>query len=158
MSSLRFPLMALYLFTCYHHKCHAGASHRCVSSPRFLYWGESFNLVQNLATVPCKHETTNRFGVKSVCQLTGMGSACVMFAILKHTCILSTWSVPSNNEMWNDPVIMQTRYEIKKSRRYETRAGTISQVNTPLGSTIFKNPNLSLCQFSSVLPICDICF
>ena len=31
-----------------------------------------------------------------------------MFAILKLTCILSTWTVPSNNEIWNDPVIMQT--------------------------------------------------
>ena len=30
----------------------------------------------------------------------GTGSACVMFAILNHTCILSPWSVLSNNEIW----------------------------------------------------------
>ena len=33
-------------------------------SPR----GENFTPVRNLATVSCKHETTTRFGVKSVCQ------------------------------------------------------------------------------------------
>ena len=37
------------------------------SSPRFLYQGENFTPVRNLATVSCKHETTTRFGVKSVC-------------------------------------------------------------------------------------------
>ena len=42
---------------------HAGAS-----SPRFLYRGENFTPVRNLATVSCKHETTTRFGVKSVCR------------------------------------------------------------------------------------------
>ena len=26
-----------------------------------------------------------------------------MFAIFNHTCMLSTWNVPSNNEMWNNP-------------------------------------------------------
>ena len=30
----------------------------------------------------------------------------VMFPILNLQCTLSTWSVPSNNEIWNDPVIM----------------------------------------------------
>ena len=34
-----------------------------------------------------------------------------------------TWSIPSNNEMWNDPVIMYTPYKTKQSSRYETRAG-----------------------------------
>ena len=71
-------------------KCYAGTSHPSVSSPLFSYRGENFTPVQNLATVSCKHETTTRFGVKSVCQQTGTGSACVMFAILNHTCILST--------------------------------------------------------------------
>ena len=52
--------------------------------------GENFTPVQNLAAVSCKRETTTRFGVKSVCRKTGTGSACVMFAILNHTCILST--------------------------------------------------------------------
>ena len=56
-----------------------------MSSPRFLYQGENFTLVLNLATVSCKRETTTHFGVK-----TGTGSAFVMFAILNHTCILST--------------------------------------------------------------------
>ena len=58
-SSLRFPLMALYLFTWYHHK--VGASHPGVSAPRFLYRGENFTPVWNLAAVSCKRETTTRF-------------------------------------------------------------------------------------------------
>ena len=49
---------------------------------------------------------TTRFGGKSVCRWTGTGSACVMFAILNLTYILLSWSVPSNNEIWNDPVIL----------------------------------------------------
>ena len=49
-------------------KCHAGASHPCMSSPRFLYRGEIFIPVRNLAAVSCKREMTNHFGVKSVCQ------------------------------------------------------------------------------------------
>ena len=40
-------------------KCYAG-----VSSPRFLYRGENFTPVRNLAAVSCKRETTTRFGVK----------------------------------------------------------------------------------------------
>ena len=81
-----------WLYSCLHDtttKCHAGASHPGVSSPRFLYRGENFTPVRNLAAVSCKRETTTRFGVKSVCRQTGTGSACVMFAILNHTCILS---------------------------------------------------------------------
>ena len=112
-----------WFYICLHDtttKCHAGASHPRVSSPRFLYRGENFTLVRNLVAVSCKREKTTRFCVKSVCRWTGIGSACIMFAILNHTCILSTWSVPSNNEIWTDPVIMSTRYEIKKSSRYET--------------------------------------
>ena len=35
-------------------KCHAGASHPGVSSPRLLYRGDNFTPVQNLATVSCK--------------------------------------------------------------------------------------------------------
>ena len=75
-----------WLYICLHDtttKCHAGASHPDVSSPRFLYRGENFTPVRNLAAVSCKRETTTRFGVKSVCP-------CVMFVILNHTCILST--------------------------------------------------------------------
>jgi len=97
------------LCICLHHtttKCHADASHPGVSSPRLLYRGENFTPVRNLATLSCKRETTTRFGVKSVCRYSGTGSACVMLAILNYTCILSTWSVPSNNKIWNDPVIM----------------------------------------------------
>ena len=60
-----------WLYICLHDttaKCHAGASHASVSSPRFLYRGENFTLVRNLATVSCKLQTTTRFGVKSVCR------------------------------------------------------------------------------------------
>ena len=98
-----------WLYICLHDtttKCYAGASHPGVSSPRLLYRGENFAPVRKLATVSCKRKTNTRFGVKSVCRWTGTGSACVMFAILNHTYILLTWSVPSNNEIWNDPVIM----------------------------------------------------
>ena len=96
-----------WLYICLHDtttKCHAGASHPGVSSPRLLYRGENFVPVRKLATVSCKRETTTRFGVKSV--YPGTGSAFVMFAILDLTCTLSAWSVLSNNEIWNDPVIM----------------------------------------------------
>ena len=48
------------------HKFHAGASHPGASLPRFLYRGENFTTLRNLAKVSCKHETTTRFGVKSV--------------------------------------------------------------------------------------------
>ena len=60
-----------WLYICLHDtttKCHASASHPGVSSPRFLYRGENFTPVRNLATVSCKRETTTRFGVKSVCR------------------------------------------------------------------------------------------
>ena len=60
------------------------------SSSRLLYRGEDFTPVRNLATVSCKRQTTTRFGVKSVCRQTGTSSARIMFAILNHTCILST--------------------------------------------------------------------
>ena len=59
-----------WLYICLHDtttkKCHARASHPCVSSPRLLYRGENFTPVRNLATVSCKRET--HFGVKSVCR------------------------------------------------------------------------------------------
>ena len=61
-----------------------------VTSSRFLYQGKNFTLVRNLTAVSCKHKKTTRFSVKSVCRWTGIGSACIMFAILNHTCILST--------------------------------------------------------------------
>jgi len=59
-----------WLYICLHDtttKCHAGASHHGVNSPRLLYRGENLTPVRNLATVSCKRETTTRFGVKSVC-------------------------------------------------------------------------------------------
>ena len=37
-------------------KCHAGASHPSVSSPRLLYPGENFSPIRNLAMVSCKGE------------------------------------------------------------------------------------------------------
>ena len=58
-----------WLYICLHDtttKCHAGASHPGVSSPRLLYRGENFTPVRNLATVSCKRETTTCFGVKLV--------------------------------------------------------------------------------------------
>ena len=87
-----------WLYFCLHDtttKYHAGASHPGVSSPR---------PVRNLATVSCnswrKRETTTRFGARSVCRLEAWkGSACLVFAILNHTCVLPTWSVPSNNQI-----------------------------------------------------------
>ena len=62
-SSLRFPLMALYLFTWYHHKMLCRRE-----SPWFSHRGKNFTPVRNLATVSCKRETTTHFGVKSVCR------------------------------------------------------------------------------------------
>ena len=59
-----------WLYICLHDtttKCHAGMSHPGVSSPQFLYRGENFTPVRNLATVSCKPKTTMiRFGVKLV--------------------------------------------------------------------------------------------
>ena len=38
--------------------------------------------------------------LRSVCRLEAWkGSACLVFAILNHTCVLPTWSVPLNNEI-----------------------------------------------------------
>ena len=57
----------LYILFCLHDtttKCLAGASRPSVSSPWFLYWGENFTPVGNLATVSCKRETSTRFGWK----------------------------------------------------------------------------------------------
>ena len=95
-SSLGFPLMALYLFTWYHYKMSCWhESLQSAFNPVMLYWRENFIQGWNMC-VNAKHATTH-FGVKSVCRWTGMGSACEMIAILNHTCILSTWSVSSNN-------------------------------------------------------------
>ena len=77
--SLSWPYICLHDTT---RKCHAGASHPGVSSPRLLHRGENCTPVRNLATASRKREMTTRFRVKSVCWLTGTGSACVMFVIL----------------------------------------------------------------------------
>ena len=53
-----------WLYICLHYtatKCHPGASHTGVSSPRLLYWRENFTPVRNFVTVSCKRETTTRF-------------------------------------------------------------------------------------------------
>ena len=58
-----------WLYICLHDtttKSHAGASRPGVSSLQLSHRGENFTPVRNLATVSCKHETTTRFGVKSV--------------------------------------------------------------------------------------------
>ena len=60
-----------WLYICLHDttaKCHAGASRPGVSSLQLSHRGENFTPVRNLATVSCKHETTTRFDVKSVCR------------------------------------------------------------------------------------------
>ena len=60
-----------WLYICLHDtttKSHAGASRPGVSSLRLSHQGENFTPVRNLATVSCKHETTTRVGVKSVCR------------------------------------------------------------------------------------------
>ena len=64
------------------------------------------------AIISLRYEISQQFHVNtkrppvSVFRLTWTGSVCIIFAILNHKCILSTWIVPSNNEMWNDSVIM----------------------------------------------------
>ena len=127
-SSLRFPLMVLHLFTWYHH---AGTSHFSVRSPWLLQYGENFTLVQNLATVSSKRETTTRCGVKSVCRWTRTGSACLMFAILNH--------IFYSHEVY--PQI--TRYKMTQlSCKWDTKSKShpginscwceFSHVNTPL--------------------------
>ena len=85
----KFTLVPSHGSTFVYTKCHAGASHPGVSAPRFFYRGENFTPARNLAAVSCKREMTTRFGVKSVWLWNGMGSPCVMFAILNHTSILS---------------------------------------------------------------------
>ena len=53
-----------WLYICFHYtatKCHPGASHTGVSSPRLLYWSENFTPVRNFVTESCKRETTTRF-------------------------------------------------------------------------------------------------
>ena len=50
-----------WLYICLHDtttKCHAGASHPGVSSPRLLYRGENFTPARNLATESCKRESS----------------------------------------------------------------------------------------------------
>ena len=65
---------------------------------------------------------------------TGTGSACVTFAILNHTCILSTWCLPSNNEIWHDP--MNHHVNAIQNQKvipvWNTRRCEFSHVNTPL--------------------------
>ena len=106
--SLRFPLMALYLFTWYHHKmsCLHESLWREFTLVVVLSRSKNYTLVQNFAMVSCKRKLTNCFSVKSVCWWTGMGSSCIMFVILNCTCVLSTWSVPSNNWDMKWPIIM----------------------------------------------------
>ena len=77
-------------------KRHAGGIHPSVISPLLLYRGENLSPVRNLATVSCIRETTRRFGVPIDWNWKHTRN---VFAILNHTCILSTWSVPSNSEI-----------------------------------------------------------
>ena len=106
VGSLLFPLMAVYLFTWYHRKMLCWRESPWCEFTLFLVLGREFTPVRYLATVSCKCKTTTRFGVKTVYRYSGTGSACVMFAILNHKCILSAWNIPLNNEIWNHPVIM----------------------------------------------------
>ena len=106
--SLSWPYICLHDTTT---KCHAGASHPGVSSPRLLYRGENFTPVRNRATVSCKRETTTRFGVTSVSRETGTGRACVMFTNLNHTCIYQ-----------HEVYLQITRYEMTQlSCKHDTK-------------------------------------
>ena len=77
------------------------------------------------ATISLRYEISQRYHVNAKRAPVSLwnpsagrlekGSECVMFAILNHTCTLPTWSVPWNNKIWNDPVIMWTRFAITKS-------------------------------------------
>ena len=96
----------LYIWCLHDTKCHTGGSHSGVSSSQLLYQGENFTPVRNFATVSCKHETTTHFGLKLVCRWTGTGNACAIFAIFNRMCILSTWSVPTNNRDMKWSIIM----------------------------------------------------
>ena len=97
-----------WLYICLHDtttKCHAGVSHPGVSSPQFLYGGD-FSLQYEISQR--YHANAKRPSVsvwnRSTIRLEQVAHA--LFVILNHMCILSTWSVPSNNEIWNGPVIM----------------------------------------------------
>ena len=130
-----------WLYICLHDtttKCHAGASHPGVSSPRLLYRSENFTPVRNLATVSNAkrpHVSVWHWSAGK----TGTGSACVTFAILNHTCILSTWCLPSNNEIWHDP--MNHHVNAIQNQKvvpvWNTRRCEFSHVNAPLYVTPF---------------------
>ena len=63
---------------------------------------------------------------------TGTGSACVMFAILNHTYILLSWSVPSNNEItkWSSHHVNEIQNH-KVIAVWNSRRCEFSHVNTP---------------------------
>ena len=59
-SSLRFPLMALHLFTWYHHKTSCRRESPRVGSPRLLYWEENREFkIRRLRTTTVKHATAH---------------------------------------------------------------------------------------------------
>ena len=68
---------------------------------------------------------------------TGTGSACVMFAILNHTYILLSWSVPSNNEItkWSSHHVNEIQNH-KVIAVWNSRRCEFSHVNTSLSRTI----------------------
>ena len=102
-SSLRFPLMALYLFTWYHHKMPCRREPPWREFTPVLVPRRDFTPVRNLAAVSCKRETTTRFGVKSVCRLERVA----------HAWCLRFWST---RVFYQHEVYLQiTRYEMNQS-------------------------------------------
>ena len=116
--SLQFPLMALHFFTWYHHKmsCRRESPRReftfvlsqiqLTRLPRSLGQARVHSGCCTGERISPRNETSQRYSVNAKRppvlvwnRSTGgpeKGKACVMFAILNGTCILSTWSVPSN--------------------------------------------------------------
>ena len=76
----------LLLCICLHDtstKSHTRTSHINASSPRPLYWSETFTSLRKLVPMSCKHDTIVCFGMKSISQGSGMGGACM--CLFNHT-------------------------------------------------------------------------
>ena len=82
--------------TWFHHKCYTGASHPsfCIGARIILRYEISQRCHVNAKRPPVSMLNRSA-GVN--CRWARTGSVCVMFAILNRTCILSRWTVRSNN-------------------------------------------------------------
>ena len=115
-SSLRFPLMALYLFTWYHQKMSCRReSPRGEFTPVLVPGRElNFTPVRNLAAVSCKRQTTTRLERVAHAYCLGFWITCVFY---QH----EVYHQITRYEMTQSSC--KREYEIKKLSRYETRAG-----------------------------------